>query len=54
MLRTKIAPLINISGLRPSQSASSPAKRVEKTLPSNTAATMIESWPALSPEVASR
>ena len=43
-----------ISGLRPIQSASSPANNVEITLPSSTAATMIESWPAFRPEVASR
>ena len=51
---TNITPLSAISGLRPIQSASKPAKSVEITLPSNTAATTIESWPELRPEVASR
>ena len=41
----KATPLSNISGLRPIQSANSPANRVEKTLPRSTAATMIEIWP---------
>jgi len=36
------------------QSASSPAKSVEITLPSSTAATMNESCPAFKPDVASR
>jgi hypothetical protein len=47
-------PLTVISGLRPIQSASIPANNVEMTLPSSTAATMKESWPAFSPEVASK
>jgi hypothetical protein len=54
MLNTKIAPLTTINGLRPIQSASRPAKRVEKTLPRRTAATMIESWLPVSFDVASR
>ena len=54
ILTTKAMPLRIISGLRPIQSASSPANRVEITLPSNTAATMMESWPTFSPEVASK
>ena len=54
MLMTNIPPLKAISDLRPIQSASNPANKVEITLPSNTAATTIESWPALRPDVASR
>ena len=42
-------PLRIISGLRPIQSASIPANSVEKTLPSSTAATMMESCPAFKP-----
>ena len=47
-------PLKTISGLRPSQSASSPANSVEKTLPSSTAATMIDNCDGVSFDVASR
>ena len=54
MLATKSTPLAAMSHLRPIQSASMPAKSVEITLPRSTAATMNESWPAFSPEVASR
>ena len=53
MLATKQAPLNTIIFLRPSQSASRPAKRVEMTLPSKTAATTNDNCPALNPEVAS-
>src|SRR5438067_13902473 len=41
MLTTNVRPLRTIKGLRPIQSASSPANRVEITLPSSTAATII-------------
>ena len=54
MLSEKVTPLKIMSGLRPIQSARMPAKSVEKTLPSRTAATMTESSAAVSPEVASR
>jgi len=54
MLATNKIPLNAIRYFRPIQSASAPAKRVEITLPSNTAATMNDNWPALRPEVASR
>ena len=54
MLITKSTPLSDIRFFRPIQSASSPAKSVEITLPSSTAATMNESWPAFRPDVASR
>ena len=53
-LTMKDRPLRIIRGLRPIQSASMPAKRVEKTLPSRTAATMMESCDGSSLEVASR
>ena len=53
-LMTNSTPLKIIMVLRPSQSASTPANSVEITLPSKTAATMKESWPAFSPDVASR
>jgi hypothetical protein len=43
MRNTKTAQLITINGFRPIQSASSPAKSVEKTLPRSTAATIIDS-----------
>ena len=43
MLRMNAVPLRIMSGLRPIQSASRPAKSVEKTQPSSTAATMMES-----------
>ena len=54
MLQTNSNPLSIIRGLRPIQSASAPANRVEITLPRSTAATTMESWPAFNPEVASR
>ena len=54
MLMTNMTPLSAMSDLRPIQSASNPANSVEITLPSSTAATTIESWPALNLEVASR
>ncbi len=47
MLATKRMPLNAISFLRPIKSANTPANSVEMTLPSSTAATMMESWPAL-------
>ena len=53
MLATNTKPLMTIMGLRPSRSESIPANKVEITLPSSTAATMMDNWPALSPEVAS-
>ena len=54
MLITNKIPLNAISGFLPIRSASNPANKVEITLPSSTAATMKESCPAFSPEVASR
>src|SRR5487761_1493209 len=54
MLKTNKSPLTTISGLRPIQSASSPANKVEITLPSRTAATIIENCPAFRWDVASR
>ena len=54
MLSTKAVPLTIIRGLRPIQSASSPANSVENTLPSSTAATIMESWPGVRCDVASR
>ena len=54
MLTTKRMPLTVIRALRPIQSASRPANKVEITLPNNTAATTMESWPAFRPDVASR
>ena len=54
MLKTKATPLRIIIGLRPIQSASAPANRVEKTLPKSTAATITESSAAVRREVASR
>ncbi len=54
MLTTKVRPLRIISGLRPIQSASIPAKSVEKTAPSITTATIMESSAAVSDEVACR
>ena len=51
ILSTKTKPLIIINGLRPIQSASSPANKVEITLPSSTAATMMDSCPAFRCEV---
>ena len=54
MLQTNVNPLSIIRGLHPIQSASAPANKVEITLPRRTAATTFESWPAFSPEVASR
>jgi len=53
MLRKNVSPLTIINGLRPIQSASTPANKVEKTLPSSTAATITESSAAVSFEVAS-
>ena len=50
----KATPLRIISGLRPIASAITPAKSVEMTLPSRTAATMTESCAGVSLEVASR
>ena len=47
MLITNVIPLMAMSGLRPSQSANAPANNVEKTLPSSTAATIIDNWPGL-------
>ena len=54
MLITNAIPLRIMSGLRPIQSASRPANSVENTLPSSTAATMIESWAPFRFDVASR
>ena len=54
MLSANVHPLRIISGLRPIQSASTPANSVDSTLPSNTAATITESCEAVSPEVAAR
>ena len=54
MLKTNSNPLSIIRGLRPIQSASAPANRVEITLPMSTAATTLESWPEFNPDVASR
>ena len=54
MESVKAQPARIISGLRPIQSASSPANSVEKTLPSSTAATTIESSAGVRCEVASR
>ena len=54
MLITNMTPLSAISDFLPIQSASNPANSVEITLPSNTAATTMESWQAFRPEVASR
>ena len=53
MLATNSAPLSAIIFFRPIQSASTPANRVEITLPSSTAATTKDNCPALRPEVAS-
>ena len=54
MLTTNVRPLRTMSGLRPIQSAIMPAKSVEKTLPSSTAATITESCAWVRPDVASR
>ncbi len=54
MLATKSSPANVIIFLRPIQSASRPATRVETALPKRTAATTNESWPAPRPEVAFR
>lgn len=48
MLMTNRTPLMIIIFLRPSQSDNMPEKIVEMTLPASTAATMKESWPAVS------
>jgi hypothetical protein len=52
MLTINASPLRIISGLRPSESASTPANNVENTLPSSTAVTITESCAAVRREVA--
>ena len=54
MLSANVHPLRIMSGLRPIQSASIPAKSVDSTLPSSTAATITESCDAVRPDVAAR
>ena len=54
MLTTNMTPLTAIRALRPIQSASSPAKSGEITLPNKTAANTMESSARFNPDVASR